>query len=142
MTPIRMSIGSAQREFAREREHLRDYLRGDPFMQRFFEVFLFEDVPAADRKADYPENRSRPAPGPPAGRARAHPEGTRRAGRPDAGRSEIPPGEAEGCRSPSPRRLGQSGPLGSALTGADGRWPYHPVTAVGPQGQQEGGREQ
>lgn len=50
MTPIRIFISSAQREFARERKQLRDYLRGDPLMRRFFEVFLFEDVPASDRR--------------------------------------------------------------------------------------------
>ena len=52
MTPIRIFISSAQREFARERKQLRDYLRGDPLMRRFFEVFLFEDVPASDRRPD------------------------------------------------------------------------------------------
>ena len=52
MTPIRIFISSVQREFAQEREHLRDYLRGDPLMRRFFEVFLFEDIPAADRRPD------------------------------------------------------------------------------------------
>ena len=31
---------------------MRDYLRGDALMRRFFEPFLFEDVPAADRPAD------------------------------------------------------------------------------------------
>ena len=52
MTPIRIFISSVQREFAREREQLRVYLRGDPLMRRFFEVFLFEDVPASDRRPD------------------------------------------------------------------------------------------
>ena len=52
MTPIRIFISSVQREFAREREQLRVYLRGDPLMRRFFEVFLFEDVPASDRRLD------------------------------------------------------------------------------------------
>ncbi|MYK89111.1 MAG: DUF4062 domain-containing protein [Acidobacteria bacterium] len=52
MSPIRIFISSVQREFAREREHLRDYLRGDPLMRRFFEVFLFEDVAASDRRPD------------------------------------------------------------------------------------------
>ena len=52
MTPIRIFISSVQREFAREREQLRDYLRGDPLMRRFFDVFLFEDVPASDRRPD------------------------------------------------------------------------------------------
>ncbi len=52
MTPIRLFISSVQQEFAEERAALRDYLRGDALMRRFFDVFLFEDVPAADRRAD------------------------------------------------------------------------------------------
>ena len=52
MTPVRIFISSVQREFALERERLRDYLRGDPLMRRFFEVFLFEEVPASDRGLD------------------------------------------------------------------------------------------
>ena len=34
MTPIRIFISSVQREFSRERERLRDYLRADPLMIR------------------------------------------------------------------------------------------------------------
>ena len=49
---MRIFISSVQREFAEERMALRDYLRGDALMRRFFDVFLFEDVPAADRLAD------------------------------------------------------------------------------------------
>ena len=52
MNPIRIFISSVQREFAQERAALRDYLRGDPLMRRFFDVFLFEDVPALDRYPD------------------------------------------------------------------------------------------
>ena len=52
MTPIRIFISSVQREFALERAQLREYLRGDPLMRRFFEVFLFEDIPASDRRPD------------------------------------------------------------------------------------------
>lgn len=52
MTPIRIFISSVQTEFAQERAALRDYLRGDPLMRRFFEVFLFEEVPASDRRPD------------------------------------------------------------------------------------------
>ena len=52
MTPLRIFISSVQREFAEERAALRDYLRGDPLMWRFFEAFLFEDVPATDRRPD------------------------------------------------------------------------------------------
>ena len=52
MRPLRIFLSSVQREFAQERAALRDYLRGDVLMRRFFEVFLFEEVPAADRPAD------------------------------------------------------------------------------------------
>ena len=52
MNRIRIFISSVQSEFAQEREALRDYLRGDPLMQRFFDVFLFEDLSALDRRPD------------------------------------------------------------------------------------------
>jgi len=52
MKPIRIFISSVQKEFAAERATLRDYLRGDALMRRFFEPFLFEELPAADRRAD------------------------------------------------------------------------------------------
>ena len=50
--PIRVFISSVQSEFARERKELHDYLSGDPLMRRFFDGFLFEDVPASDRRPD------------------------------------------------------------------------------------------
>ena len=52
MNRIRIFISSVQTEFKHEREALRDYLRDDPLMRRFFDVFLFEDVPALDRRPD------------------------------------------------------------------------------------------
>ena len=52
MTPLRIFVSSVQREFAEERAALRDYLRGDPLMRRFFDAFLFEDAPATDRRPD------------------------------------------------------------------------------------------
>ncbi len=52
MSTIRIFISSVQKEFAAERKALRDFLRGDPLLRRFCEVFLFEDVPAKDRRAD------------------------------------------------------------------------------------------
>jgi ATP-dependent DNA helicase RecG len=52
MKSIRIFISSVQKEFASERAVLRDYLRDDPLLRRFFAVFLFEDLPAADRRAD------------------------------------------------------------------------------------------
>ncbi len=52
MTPLRIFISSAQAEFAEERAALRDYVRGDPLIRRFFDVFRFEDAPASDRRPD------------------------------------------------------------------------------------------
>ena len=52
MKPIRIFISSVQKEFSEERVVLRDYLQGDPLMRRFFDVFLFEDCPAQNRRAD------------------------------------------------------------------------------------------
>ena len=52
MKPLRIFLSSVQKEFAEERAALRDYLRGDALMRRCFEVFLFEEVPAGDRRAD------------------------------------------------------------------------------------------
>ncbi len=45
-------FSSVQKEFSQERRALKDYIHGDALLSRFFEVFLFEDVAAADRKAD------------------------------------------------------------------------------------------
>ncbi|MBI2927888.1 MAG: DUF4062 domain-containing protein [Verrucomicrobia bacterium] len=48
----RIFISSVQKELAAERRALKDYIHGDPLLRRFFEVFLFEDLPASDRRAD------------------------------------------------------------------------------------------
>src|SRR2546423_1184631 len=48
----RIFISSVQKELAAERQALKDYIQGDPLLRRFFEVFLFEDLPASDRRAD------------------------------------------------------------------------------------------
>ena len=45
-------MSSVQKEFAGERKALVDYLRNDPLMRRFFEGFLFEEIPASDRRPD------------------------------------------------------------------------------------------
>lgn len=52
MIPLRIFISSVQNEFAREREALRDFVRGNPLMQRCYDVFLFEEMPATDRRPD------------------------------------------------------------------------------------------
>ena len=41
-----------QKELAAERRALKDYIEGDPLLRRFFNVFLFEDLPASDRRPD------------------------------------------------------------------------------------------
>jgi len=45
-------ISSVQKEFAGERQALKSYILGDALLSRFFDVFLFEDIPAKDRRAD------------------------------------------------------------------------------------------
>ncbi len=49
---VNIFISSVQKEFSEERLALRNWLRNDPLMRRFFEPFLFEDMPASDRRAD------------------------------------------------------------------------------------------
>ncbi len=53
MIPIRIFVSSVQGEFAEERATLRDYVRDDVLLRRFFDVFLFEDAPAVDRSPDH-----------------------------------------------------------------------------------------
>ena len=45
-------ISSVQKELALERRAVKDFIHADPLLSRFFEVFLFEDLPAADLRAD------------------------------------------------------------------------------------------
>ena len=51
-TQFRMFISSVQKELAKERRALKSFVEGDPLLSRFFTVFLFEDLPASDRRAD------------------------------------------------------------------------------------------
>lgn len=52
MQTHRIFISSVQGELSAERAALRDYVRDDPLMRRFFDVFLFEDVPASDQRPE------------------------------------------------------------------------------------------
>lgn len=45
-------ISSVQKELAAERRAIRDFIRGDALFGQYFDVFLFEDLPAADRRTD------------------------------------------------------------------------------------------
>lgn len=52
-TRIRIFISSVQKEFAELRRALKAFLLGDAVLSRFVSsVFLFEDLPAKDRRAD------------------------------------------------------------------------------------------
>ena len=48
---FKIFISSVQKEFAKERKWLADYIRKDAILGRFFDVFLIEDVPAQERNA-------------------------------------------------------------------------------------------
>jgi hypothetical protein len=53
MTRLRIFISSVQKEFAQQRLDLKAFLLGDAVLRRFVsEVFLFEELPAMDRRAD------------------------------------------------------------------------------------------
>ncbi len=45
-------ISSVQKELSVERRAIKSFLQNDPLLRRFFDVFLFEDLPASDRRAD------------------------------------------------------------------------------------------
>ena len=47
----RIFISSVQREFAKERKALADYIRKDMLLGMFFDVFLFERTAAQNRSA-------------------------------------------------------------------------------------------
>lgn len=52
MAKLRVFVSSVQKELADERRAIRDFVHGDPLLRRFFDVFLFEDLPASGRRAD------------------------------------------------------------------------------------------
>ena len=52
MIRLKVFVSSVQKEMENERRALKAYLRDDALLSRFFDVFLFEDLPAVDRRAD------------------------------------------------------------------------------------------
>ncbi len=48
----RIFVSSVQKELAAERRAVRDFVERDVLLRRFFDVFLFEDLSASDRRAD------------------------------------------------------------------------------------------
>lgn len=51
-TRLRIFLSSVQKELAKDRRAIRSLIENDPLLRRFFTVFLFEDLPAGDRRAD------------------------------------------------------------------------------------------
>lgn len=52
-TRLRIFLSSVQGEFAQVRRDLKAFLLGDAVLRRFVaDVFLFEDLPARDQRAD------------------------------------------------------------------------------------------
>ena len=45
-------VSSVQKEVASERQAVRDFVRNDALLHRYFDVFLFEELPARDQRAD------------------------------------------------------------------------------------------
>jgi len=45
-------VSSVQKELASERQAIRDFVRGDALLGKYFDVFLFEDLPAGDQAPD------------------------------------------------------------------------------------------
>jgi len=52
MSRLKIFISSVQKELAAERRAIRSFVESDALLRRFFDVFLFEDVPASSRRAD------------------------------------------------------------------------------------------
>ena len=51
-TRLQIFISSVQKELAEDRRVAKAFIEHDPLLRRFFTVFLFEDLPAGDRRAD------------------------------------------------------------------------------------------
>ncbi len=51
MGTIRIFISSVQQEFSSERKSLAQYIRRDAFLGKFFEVFIYEEMPAKSQSA-------------------------------------------------------------------------------------------
>lgn len=45
-------ISGVQKEMSEERRAVAEFIRKDPLLARFFDVFLFEELPAKDRRTD------------------------------------------------------------------------------------------
>lgn len=50
---MKIFVSSVQKDLQPERRAIKNFVEGDALLRRFFEVFLFEDLPASDRRADH-----------------------------------------------------------------------------------------
>ena len=48
----RIFLSSVQKELTEDRRALKTFILGDALLRQFFDVFLFEDIPASDRRPD------------------------------------------------------------------------------------------
>ena len=53
MQKLKVFISSVQSEFASEREALYKHIENDPFLKVYFDVVMFEKLPASSKSADY-----------------------------------------------------------------------------------------
>lgn len=51
MSKLQIFLSSHQKEFASERKALKDYIEGDALLRRFFDIFVFENLPAIDKNS-------------------------------------------------------------------------------------------
>ena len=51
MNRQKIFLSSVQNEFAKERKRIAEYIRQDALFSRYFEPFLFEELPAQDKSA-------------------------------------------------------------------------------------------
>ena len=52
MATASVFISSVQKELQAERQAIKAFVEGDPLLRRYFTAFVFEDLPASDRRAD------------------------------------------------------------------------------------------
>ena len=52
MRKYKVFISGVQKELKAERRAVKDFILGDPLCRRYFDVFIFEDIPATGRRPD------------------------------------------------------------------------------------------
>lgn len=49
---MKVFVSSFQNKLVEERRAIKSFIESNPLLRSFFSVFLFEDLPASDRRAD------------------------------------------------------------------------------------------